>query len=290
MAPAVITAATTLRAQQKADSNETLRIGLIGCGGRGTGAASQALQADYNARLVAVADVFEKQMDTAIASLSAKTPDRVTVSPEHRFVGLDAYQKLLASEVDVVILATPPGYRPLHLTAAVEAGKHLFCEKPMAVDAVGYHVAMAALAKAKEKKLNVTAGFCWRYNTSRRESFKRLKDGQFGDLMSYFGTYYGGPIRLVPAASSRRPEQTDLAWQLASWNSFSWLSGDNYVEQAVHSVDKLMWAMGDQPPVSCIATGGRQTPAEGGNIFDHFHVAYEFANGVMGHIAGQTHQ
>ena len=146
MAPAIITAATTLRAQQKADSNETLRIGLIGCGGRGTGAASQALQADYNARLVAVADVFEKQMDTAIASLSAKTPDRVTVSPEHRFVGLDAYQKLLASEVDVVILATPPGYHPLHLTAAVEAGKHLFCEKPMAVDAVGYHVAMAALA------------------------------------------------------------------------------------------------------------------------------------------------
>ena len=202
-APVIITSATKLRAQLKADSNETLRIGLIGCGGRGTGAASQALQADYNARLVAVADVSEKQMDVSIAALSVKTPDRVTVSPGHRFVGLDAYQKLLASGVDVVILATPPGYRPLHLTAAIEAGKHVFCEKPMAVDAVGYHIAQAALTKAKEKKLNVTAGFCWRYNTSRRESFKRLKDGQFGDLESYFGTYYGNPVKPMAAAAAR---------------------------------------------------------------------------------------
>ena len=286
-APVIITSATTLRAQQKADSNETLRIGLIGCGGRGTGAASQALQADYNARLVAVADVSEKQMDVSIAALSVKTPDRVTVSPGHRFVGLDAYQKLLASGVDVVILATPPGYRPLHLTAAIEAGKHVFCEKPMAVDAVGYHIAQAALTKAKEKKLNVTAGFCWRYNTSRRESFKRLKDGQFGDLMSYFGTYYGNPVKPMAAAAARTPEQSDVQWQVANWNNFSWLSGDSFVEQAVHSVDKLMWAMGDHPPVSCIATGGRQMPAEGGNIFDHFHVAYEFANGVMGHIGSR---
>ena len=287
LAPAIITAASTLRAQQKADSSETLRIGLIGCGGRGTGAAAQALAADYNSRLVAVADVFEKQIETSLGSLSAMTPDRVTVDEGHRFVGLDAYQKLLATDVDVVILATPPGYRPMHMEAAVNAGKHMFCEKPMAVDAVGYRMAQAALAKAKEKKLNVTAGYCWRYSTSRRDTFKRLHEGQFGDLMGYFGTFCGGPIKPMPAASARKPGQSDVEWQLANWYNFSWLSGDGLVEQAVHSVDKLLWAMKDQAPVSCLATGGRQSPSEGGNIFDHVQVAYEFANGVIGHICAR---
>jgi hypothetical protein len=144
-APAIITAVGTARAQQKADSQETLRIGLVGCGGRGTGAAAQALGADYNTRLVAVADVFAPQIDGAINSLSQKFPDRVAVDPDKRFVGLDAYQKLIASGVDVVLLASPPGFRPVHLQAAVEAGKHIFCEKPMAVDALGYHLAMAAV-------------------------------------------------------------------------------------------------------------------------------------------------
>lgn len=283
-APAVITAATTLRAQQKADSSETLKIGLIGCGGRGTGAAANALGADYNSHLVAVADAFETQADASIAGLSAKFADRVKVAPEKKFIGLDAYQKLLASDVDVVILATPPGFRPLHLTAAVEAGKNIFCEKPMAVDATGYRMAMEAVRKSKEKKLNLVAGFCWRYATSRIEAFKRVQDGAIGPILSVFSTYYTGPVKPMQPASGRPAGMGDVEWQMKNWYNFSWLCGDSIVEQAVHSIDKVVWAMGDKPPLSCIATGGRQIPSEGGNIFDHFHAAYEWDGGVIAHL------
>ncbi|HYF35361.1 MAG TPA: Gfo/Idh/MocA family oxidoreductase, partial [Prosthecobacter sp.] len=264
LAPAIITAAGTLRAEQKADSNETLRVGLIGCGGRGTGAASQALGADYNTKLVAMADIDTKQIDGSIASLTQKFPDRVDIKEDKKFVGLDAYQKLIDSGVDVVLLATPPGFRPQHLTAAVDAGKHIFCEKPMAVDSVGYHVAMAAVNKAKEKKLNLVAGFCWRYSTSRQEAFKRLFDGQIGKISSIYGTYYTGPVKPMPPASGRAAGMSDVEWQLRNWYNFSWLSGDSLVEQAVHSVDKICWAMGDKPPMNCIGTGGRQVAAEDG--------------------------
>ena len=153
-APAILTAAGTLRAQQKADSNETLRIGLIGCGGRGTGAAAQALGADYNAKLVAVADAFDTQIENSIKSLSQKFADRVDVKPDKKFTGLDAYQKLIDSGVDVVLLATPPGFRPLHLTAAVEAGQPLFRETPMAGDASGDPLAPAPWENAKGQELN----------------------------------------------------------------------------------------------------------------------------------------
>lgn len=287
LAPTIITAAGTARAGQKADSDETLRIGLIGCGGRGTGAASQALGADYNSKLVAVADVFDTQIETSIKSLTQKFPDRIDVKPDKRFVGLDAYQKLIDCGVDVVLLATPPGFRPAHLTAAVDAGKHIFCEKPMAVDSVGYHVAMAAVNKAKEKKLNLVAGFCWRYSPSRKEAFDKVLNGDLGKITSIFSSYYTNPVKPMPAASSRPAGMSDVEWQVRNWYNFSWLSGDSLVEQAVHSVDKVCWAMGDKPPVNCIGTGGRQVPSEGGNIFDHFHAAYEWDNGVICHMASR---
>lgn len=287
IAPAIITATGTLRAQQKADSNETLRIGLIGCGGRGTGAAAQALGADYNGKLVAMADAFETQIDNSIKNLTQQFPDRVDVKPDKKFVGVDAYKQLLDSGVDVVLLATPPGFRPLHLTAAVDAGKHVFCEKPMAVDATGYRTAMAAVRKAKEKKLNLVAGFCWRYSTSRREAFKRLHDGQIGDVASIFATYYASPVKPMPPAEGRPAGMGDVEWQMRNWYNFSWLCGDSLVEQAVHSIDKISWAMKDAPPVSCVATGGRQLRAEGGNIFDHFHVAYEYDGGILAHIGSR---
>lgn len=287
-APAILTAATTLRAQQKADSSETIKIGLIGCGGRGSGAANQALAAyDKNSKLVAIADVQETQIDKSLANLTAIHGERVAVAPEHRFTGLDGYQKLLAMDVDVVVLATPPGYRPLHLTAAVEAGKHIFCEKPMAVDVAGYHVAMAAVAKAKEKKLCVVAGFCWRYDLARQEAFKRIADGEIGDIIAATHTYHTGPVKPMPKADTRPEGMSDVEWQIRNWYNFSWLSGDGLVEQAVHSVDKLCWAQKDLPPVAAVGVGGRQIPAEGGNIFDHFHVAYEFPNNVICHMASR---
>lgn len=287
LAPAILTAAGTLRAQQKADSNETLRIGLVGCGGRGTGAAAQALGAEYNGKLVAMADVDEKQMEGAIKTLSDKFPDRVDVKPDKKFVGLDAYQKLIDSGVDVVLLASPPGFRPAHLTAAVDAGKHIFCEKPMAVDSVGYHVAMAAVNKAKAKKLNIVAGFCWRYSTSRKEAFSRVLEGQIGKVTSIFASYHTGPVKPMPPASGRPAGMSDVEWQVRNWYNFSWLSGDSIVEQAVHSVDKICWAMGDKAPLNCIGTGGRQIKAEDGNIFDHFHAAYEWDNGLICHLANR---
>ena len=197
---AILTAAGTLRAQQKADSQETLRIGLVGCGGRGTGAAYPALGAEYNGKLVAMADVDMKQIDGSIASLSQKFPDRVDVKPDKKFIGIDAYKQLIDSGVDVVLLASPPGFRPMHLQAAVDAGKHIFCEKPMAVDSVGYHVAMAAVNKAKEKKLNIVAGFCWRYSTSRLEAFNRVLGGDIGKITSIYATYHTGPVKPMPPA------------------------------------------------------------------------------------------
>ncbi|MEZ5384625.1 MAG: Gfo/Idh/MocA family oxidoreductase [Prosthecobacter sp.] len=287
LAPAILTRAGSLRAQEKADSMETLKVGLIGCGGRGTGAAAQALTADYNTRLVAVADAFDTQIESSIKNLSTQFPDRVEVKPEMRFTGLDAFKKLLATDVDVVLLATPPGFRPEHLTAAVESGKHIFCEKPMAVDAAGYHLAMEAVRKAKEKNINLVAGFCWRYSASRIEAYKRVHEGQIGDISSIFASYYTGPVKVMPPASGRPADMADVEWQIRNWYNFSWLSGDSIVEQAVHSIDKIVWAMKDTPPVSCVATGGRQIAAEGGNIFDHFHVAYEWDNGVLCHLGSR---
>jgi predicted dehydrogenase len=157
----------------------------------------------------------------------------------------------------------------------------------MAVDAAGYRVAQAAIEKAKQKKLNLVAGFCWRYATSRIEAYKRLHDGQIGDITSILATYYAGPVKPMPPASGRPVGMGDVEWQVRNWYNFSWLSGDSLVEQAVHSLDKICWAMKDKPPVSVIATGGRQIPNEGGNIFDHFHAAYEWDGGLICHITNR---
>lgn len=258
-----------------------LKIGLVGCGGRGTGAAADALGSDSNSELHAVADVFSAQADGAINALSNQFKDRINVPAERRFVGMDGFQALLASEVDVVLLATPPGFRPGHLAAAVEAGKHIFCEKPMAVDPVGVRSVMESVRKSKEKGLNLVAGFCWRYCRSRQEFFKAIHDGAIGDITSYYATYYTGPVKPMAPSNARKAEWSDVEWQVRNWYNFSWLGGDGYVEQCIHSVDKVAWAFRDQPPISCVATGGRQSPAEGGNIFDHMTAVYEYPGQVF---------
>ncbi|MFN0130151.1 MAG: Gfo/Idh/MocA family protein [Verrucomicrobiales bacterium] len=264
-----------------APNGAKLKIGLVGCGGRGTGAAANALGADSNSELHAVADVFAGAADGAINNLSNQFTDRINVPPARRFVGLDAYQTLIASGVDVVLLATPPGFRPAHFAAAVAAGKHTFCEKPMAVDPVGVRSILESARLSKEKGLSVVAGFCWRYCRSRQEFFKAIHDGAIGDITSYYATYYTGPVKPMPPASARQPEWSDVEWQVRNWYNFSWLSGDGYVEQCIHSVDKVAWAFHDKPPLSCVATGGRQHPVEGGNIFDHMTVVYEYPGQVL---------
>ena len=152
------------------------------------------------------------------------------------------------------------------------------------MDAAGYRVALEAIRKSKEKKLNVVAGFCWRRSASRVEAMKRLHDGEIGELTSYFADYYTGPVKPMPEANARPEGMSDVEWQVRNWYNFSWLGGDGLVEQAVHSVDKIGWALKDANPISAVATGGRQIPAKGGNIYDHFHVVYEFENNVLAHL------
>src|SRR5579862_1614832 len=262
----------------------TIRVGLIGCGGRGSGAASQAMSADPNVALTAMGDAFENQLQNSLKSLQKNFPEKVKVTPEKSFVGLDAYQKLIDSGVDVVLLATPPGFRPVHLKAAVDAGKHVFCEKPMATDASGVRSVLESVKTARSKNLSLVAGFCWRRDAGRREFYQRIHDGAIGDIRAIYATYYTGPVKPMPPAESRKSGMGDLEWQLRNWYNFVWLSGDGYVEQCCHSVDKVAWGMKDVPPLKAVAVGGRQTPNHQGNIFDHMFVVYEFPNDVRGFV------
>ena len=287
LAGGALVAPAILKAQTPASDGPTLKIGLVGCGGRGTGAASQALNADKNVVLTAMADVFEDKIKSSLESLRHDLPDKVKVEEDHCFVGLDAYQKLIDSGVDVVLLATTPAFRPQHLKAAVAAGKHIFCEKPVATDAPGVRSVLETVAQAKEKKLSLVAGLCWRYNLAERALFERILDGKIGDVRVVYGTYYTGTVRPLPPASERPAGIGDLEWQLRHWYNFGWLSGDGYVEQAVHAVDWMLWAMRDAKPAKAIAVGGRQIPAEGGNIFDHFEVNYEFDGGARGFLGSR---
>ena len=267
-----------------AQNVDTLKLGLVGCGGRGTGAAGNALTADGNCVLHAVADAFPEPVEGAVRGLKEQFGNRITVTPEPTFVGLDAYQKLIDS-VDVVLLATPPGFRPLHLRYAVEKSTHIFCEKPAATDPVGIRHVMESVAMAKAKKLNFVCGFCWRSDLPRRALYEQIHNGALGDVMHVYGTYLTGPVKPMPGAASRKPGIGDLEWQLRNWMNFSWLAGDGFVEQCIHTVDKLAWTMKDQPPIKCTATGGRMIPNNEGNIFDHMTVVYEYANGVRATIA-----
>jgi len=273
-----------LRQSAFAANGDTLKIGLVGCGGRGTGAAGNALTADKNCVLTAVGDAFPEQAEGSLRNLKEQFGARIAVTPDTTFTGLDAYKKVIDS-VDVVLLATPPGFRPTHLRYAVEKGKHIFCEKPVATDAVGIRHVMESVKLAKEKKLNFVCGFCWRSDLPRRAVYEQIHDGAIGDVKHVYGTYLTGPVKPMPGVNARKPGMSDLEWQLRNWMNFSWLAGDGYVEQCIHTVDKLAWTMKDVPPIKCTATGGRMVPNNEGNIYDHMTVVYEYANGVRATIA-----
>ena len=261
-------------------NKETLRVGLIGCGGRGTGAASQALKADPNVELVAMGDVFKDRLDESYSNLLKIHPEKVKVKEENKFVGFDAYKNVINSGVDVVLLAAPPGFRPEHLEASVAAGKHIFCEKPMAVDAPGVRKVMEAVRLSKEKSLSLVSGFTFRYDTRRRELFGRVLDGQLGEITMVSSTRNGGNLWYKP----RQPEWTDMEYKLRNWYYYNWLSGDFIVEMIVHSLDMMSWAMGDKMPTRATGTGGRQARVEEkwGNIYDHFAVEFDYETGVKG--------
>lgn len=271
-----------------AAGDDTLRVGLIGCGGRGSGAASQALQADRYVKLTAMGDVFEDRLQQSLRSLKSieGLDGKIDVPPDRQFVGFDAYKQVIASGVDVVLLTTPPHFRPLHLKAAVDAGKHVFAEKPCAVDAPGVHAVLRSCEEAKKKGLAVVSGLCLRYHEPYREAVRRVRDGAIGEVRTLLANDYRGPIWVKP----RLPEWTDMHWQMQNWYYFTWLSGDFNVEQHVHNLDVCAWALGDEYPVKAIGMGGREVRKgpEFGNIFDHHSVVYEYANGAR--IISNTRQ
>ncbi len=262
---------------------KTLKIALIGCGGRGTGAASQALAADTNIQLAAMGDIAADQIEKSLEQLRAAAPDKIKVDDGHKFVGMDAIDKVLAiPEIDVVLLTTPPGFRAEHFEKSVKAGKHAFCEKPVAVDGPTYRRFMAAAQESKAKGLGCQSGFCWRSKYGERQTQQRIRDGMIGDVRATYGTYLGN----TPWVKPRKEGWTDLEYQLRNWLYFTWLSGDHIVEQAVHNVDKMCWTFNDVNPISAVATGGRQQRVEEeyGQVWDHFSVAYEWPNGARGFI------
>jgi len=258
-------------------ASEEIRVGLVGCGSRGTGAAEDCLKSAPGIRLVALADAFSDRLERSRRYFSEQRLDGLDVADERCFVGYDAYRRLIESGVDLVLLATPPGFRPLHFEAAIAAGKHVFMEKPVAVDPVGVRRILAAGEQAREKELGVVAGTLYRHDRKFQETIRRVHDGAIGDIRAGRCAYNTGTLW----RHDRKPGESDLEWQVRNWYYFDWLSGDHIVEQHVHTLDVMNWAMGG-PPVRAIATGGRQVrvgPAHG-NIYDHFAVDYEFASGA----------
>jgi len=261
-----------------AAGSDTLKVGLIGCGGRGSGAAVNALNADENAKLVAMADVFADKVMASRKQLAAAKPEQVAVDDDHCFVGFDAYRQLIESGVDVVLIATASKFHPLYLQACVAAGKHVFVEKPHAVNAPDLNTVTEACAQAETKGLSVVSGLCYRYHQGVQETINRVLDGAIGDIVAIQETYARSPYQII----SRKPEWTDMQWQMRNWYHFRWLSGADILQSLVHSLDKAAWVMREEPPISAWGVGGRSScfdPVHG-DQFDHSAIVYEYANGV----------
>jgi predicted dehydrogenase len=259
-----------------AAGSDEIRVGVIGCGGRGTGAVENVLNAAPGVRLVAAGDLFPDRLKDSLENLK-KVGDKAVVPAERQFTGWDAYEKVLATDVNYVILATPPAFRPIHLKAAIAAGKNVFTEKPVCVDANGYKTVLAAYAEATKKGLGVVAGTQRRHHAAYVEAMKRVQDGAIGEIVAARAYWNQGGLWNKPRQSS----WSDVEYQLRNWLYYTWLSGDHIVEQHVHNLDVVNWALAGIP-TRVVGVGGRQarTAPEFGQIFDHFGLDYEYSNGV----------
>jgi myo-inositol 2-dehydrogenase/D-chiro-inositol 1-dehydrogenase len=267
-----------------AAGSDEIRVGLIGCGGRGTGAVDNVLTAAEGVRLVAMGDLFKDRLQDSLQNL-VKHGDKSAVPADRQFVGWDAYKKVVATDVNYVILATPPAFRPIHLRAAIEAGKNVFTEKPVGVDPSGIRACFELADLAKSKGLAIVAGTQRRHHGAYLEAMRRVQDGAIGDIVSMRVFWNQGGLWTKP----RQPEWTDMEWQLRNWLYFTWLSGDHIVEQHVHNLDVANWVMG-KAPVRVTGVGGRQarTGPEYGHIYDHFGLDYEYENGA--HVLSMCRQ
>jgi myo-inositol 2-dehydrogenase / D-chiro-inositol 1-dehydrogenase len=259
-----------------AAGSDAIRIGLIGCGERGTGATENALSSAPGVKLVAMGDVFQDRLNESREYLK-KLGENAVVPDESCFVGFDAFEKVLASDVNYVILATPPGFRPIHLKAAVAAGKNVFAEKPVAVDGPGIRAVLAVYEDAKNKGLAIGVGTQRRHQHGYLETLERIHDGAIGQMTSARAYWNQGPIWVHP----RQNGWSDMTYQMRNWYYFTWLSGDHIVEQHVHNLDVVNWALGAHP-LKAVGVGGRQvrTGPDYGNIYDHFAIDYEYPDGV----------
>jgi predicted dehydrogenase len=268
-----------------ARGSDTLRVGLVGCGGRGSGAANDCVQSSEGVELVAMGDLFEDRLEESQKNLKEALGDAYKVDAEHGFIGFDAYQHVIDSDVDLIILATPPAFRPQHLRAAIEAGKHVFMEKPVAVDPVGVRSVMESAKMAKQKGLAIVAGTQRRHDPAYIEAMQRIHDGAIGEIKSAQVYWNQGGLW----KHDRAPGMSDMEWQARNWLYFTWLSGDHIVEQHVHNIDVANWAL-QSHPVRALGVGGRQvrTDPSYGHIFDHFAIEFEYPNGA--HVLSMCRQ
>ena len=280
LAGSILAAPLLSGANYFAGSSDVIKIALIGCGGRGTGAAVQALSTKQNVQLVAMADAFRDRLDDAYNNITEELGDkknRVQVKEENKFTGFDAYKHAIAL-ADVVILTTPPGFRPIHFEEAVNQGKQIFMEKPVATDPAGIQRVLAAAEKAKAKKLNVVVGLQRRYQNSYRDLIKRVHDGAIGDIVSAQAWWDNDGVWVRP----RKPGQTEMEYQMRNWYYFVWLCGDHINEQHIHNLDVINWAM-DGYPVKAQGMGGREVRKgkDYGQIFDHHYVEFQYGDGTL---------
>ncbi|MEQ6121077.1 Gfo/Idh/MocA family oxidoreductase [Reichenbachiella sp. MALMAid0571] len=259
--------------------DDTIKVALIGCGGRGTGATGQALTADPSVQLVAMADAFRDRLDDSYDNLIKKFPDgnRIKVSEKTKFTGFDAYKKAI-DKADVVILTTPPGFRPIHFEYAVNAGKHVFMEKPVATDAGGVRKVLEMAKVAKQKNLNVVVGLQRRYQNNYLETYKKIQEGAIGDIVSGQVYWNSAGVWVRP----REAGQTEMEYQMRNWYYFNWLCGDHILEQHIHNIDVANWFIGSYP-VSAQGFGGREvrTGIDHGEIFDHHAIEFTYAGGQV---------
>ena len=260
-----------------AAGSDEIRVGLVGCGSRGTGAALNALGAAAGVRVVALADAFRDRLDECRAALAAQHPDAATVREDHCFVGMDAADALLRTDANYVILAEPPGFRPVHIAAAVRAGRHVFAEKPVAVDAAGVRTCLDLGTEIGRRGLGFAAGTQYRHFDPYIQAMARLHDGAIGTLTGARAYYNTSELW----HRDRQPEWSDLEYQMRNWLYYTWLSGDHITEQFIHNLDAINWAF-RAVPRRAVATGGRQvrTAPEYGHIYDHFAVVYEYPDGA----------
>jgi len=260
-----------------AAGDDAIKVALIGCGGRGTGAAADALESGQNVEIVALADAFQDNLDKAYTALKKKYGDKIKVSDSRKYVGFDAY-KAAIRDADVVILTTPPGFRPLHFEEAVKAGKHVFMEKPVAVDIPGVRKVLECAAEAKKKKLNVVVGLQRRYQQNYKEAIQRIHDGVIGDVVSGQVYWNSGGVWVRPRSAG----QSEMDYQMRNWYYFNWLCGDHIVEQHVHNIDIANWIK-QKYPVSIQGTGSRahRTGKEYGEIYDNFALELTYDDGTV---------